>query len=61
MTVSGLLAFYSIRSGPELTEGLRMIKHSGTFIGLMGIGVIIAGILLYLINRNQVPEPQTTQ
>lgn len=61
MTASGLVAFYSIQPGLSTDEGFRMIKHAGTFVGLMGIGVTIAGILLHLINRNQVPESQTMQ
>ena len=53
MTSLGLFLFYSIQSSIGLDPELRAIKHAGTFIGLMGIGVTIAGILLYLINRNQ--------
>lgn len=53
MVVLGLILFYSIQSGPDLNSSIRSIKHAGTFIGLMGIGVLMAGILLYLINRNQ--------
>jgi hypothetical protein len=34
------------------------MKHAGTFVGLLGIGVTLAGVLLYLINRNQ---PQIQQ
>ncbi len=61
MTASGLVAFYSIQPGLSLDEEFRKIKHAGTFVGLMGIGVTIAGILLHIINRSQVPESQTTQ
>lgn len=53
MVVSGLVSFYSIQTSPDLDSMLRSIKHAGTFVGLMGIGVTMAGILLYLINRNQ--------
>lgn len=53
MVVSGLVLFYSVQSGPDLDPLLRAVKHAGTFVGLMGIGVTMAGILLYLINRNQ--------
>ena len=53
MTSLGLFLFYSIQGNLGLEPELRAIKHAGTFIGLMGIGVTIAGILLYLINRNQ--------
>ena len=58
MITFGLIAFYSIQPGPDMSDSLRMIKHSGTFVGLMGIGVLVAGILLYLINRAQSSEPQ---
>ena len=53
MFISGLTTFYSIQSSSDLDSALRSIKHIGTFVGLMGIGVTMAGILLYLINRNQ--------
>ena len=53
MFVSGLVTFYSIQSTPELDPFIRTIKHGGTFVGLMGIGVTMAGILLYLINRSE--------
>ena len=53
MVVLGLALFYSIQSGPDIDSILKTIKHAGTFVGLMGIGVTMAGILLYLINRNQ--------
>lgn len=51
MFISGLIMFYSIQISPNLDAILRTLKHTGTFIGLMGIGVTVAGILLYLINR----------
>ena len=53
MVAVGLVLFYSIQTKPDIDAGLRMLKHSGTFVGLMGIGVVIAGMLLYLISRNQ--------
>ena len=49
----GLILFYSIN--PEDNENLENIKNTGTFVGLTGIGVAVAGILLFLINRN--PQP----
>ena len=52
MFVVGLLMFYSIESGQKDTL-LRIIKNIGTFTGLSGMGVVVAGILLYLINRNE--------
>ena len=59
LVVMGLIMFYSIPSGPDLDDSLRSIKHGGTFVGLMGIGVTMAGILLYLINRNQSPVQES--
>ena len=52
MFLAGLVMFYSIEMG-QTEHALRLIKNIGTFIGLSGIGVGVAGILLYLINRNQ--------
>ena len=54
MFISGLIMYYSIELG-QIDSMLRLIKNSGTFIGLSGIGVTLAGILLYLINRNESP------
>ncbi|MBI5859382.1 MAG: hypothetical protein HZB73_01340 [Nitrosarchaeum sp.] len=53
MVVCGSILFYVVQSGPQVESFLRTIKHAGTFIGLLGMGVTLAGILLYLINRNQ--------
>ena len=53
MVISGLVLFYAIQSSPQTEPFLRTLKHTGTFIGLLGIGVTLAGILLYLINRGQ--------
>jgi hypothetical protein len=49
----GLILFYFI----EVTENkiLENIKNMGTFVGLSGMGVTLAGILLYLINKNTEP------
>ncbi|KFM19447.1 hypothetical protein AAA799P11_00771 [Marine Group I thaumarchaeote SCGC AAA799-P11] len=54
MFLAGLIMFYSIELG-QTEPTLRLIKNIGTFVGLSGIGVGIAGILLYLINRSQTP------
>ena len=54
MFILGLILYYSIELG-QTDSVLRLIKNSGTFIGLSGIGVTLAGILLYLINRNEAP------
>ena len=53
MFILGLILFYSIN--PDDNENLEKIKNIGTFVGLTGIGVAVAGILLFLINRN--PQP----
>lgn len=48
----GLIMFYSIELG-ESNQTLRFIKNVGTFGGISGMGVFLAGILLYLINKNE--------
>jgi len=53
MFILGLILFYSI--SPENNVNLENIKNIGTFVGLTGIGVAVAGILLFLISRN--PQP----
>lgn len=55
MIIFGLILFYSIPAETGMETHLRTLKHIGTFVGLMGIGVLIAGILLSLIGRNQLP------
>ena len=55
MIVSGLVLFYSIQNNHDLDQLLRQVKHAGTFVGLMGIGVMMAGILLRLMEREEVP------
>ena len=55
MFISGLILFYYIQNNPNLDPLLRQVKHGGTFVGLMGIGVTVAGILLRLMEREQVP------
>ncbi len=54
MFVVGLVLFYSIELG-QTDPVLRLIKNVGTFVGLSGMGVTLAGILLYLINKNEPP------
>jgi hypothetical protein len=49
----GLILFYSISGKTE--NILEFIKNIGTFVGLSGMGVTLAGILVYLINRNEQP------
>ncbi len=48
----GLVLFYSIELG-QTDPVLRFIKNIGTFVGISGMGVTLAGILLYLINKNE--------
>ena len=54
MFVVGLVFFYSIELA-QTDPVLRFIKNMGTFIGLSGMGVVLAGILLYLLNRSEPP------
>jgi hypothetical protein len=54
MFVVGLVLFYSIELG-QTDSVLRFVKNMGTFIGLSGMGVAMAGILLHLINKNEPP------
>jgi len=53
MFSAGLILFYFI----EVTEDkiLENIRNMGTFVGLSGMGVTLAGILVYLINKNTEP------
>ena len=53
MFILGLLLFYLIN--PERNGNLEFMKYMGTFVGLSGMGVTLAGILLYLISRNEQP------
>ncbi len=48
----GLVLFYSIELG-QTDSVLRFLKNTGTFVGISGMGVGLAGILLYLINKNE--------
>ena len=54
MFAAGLVLFYSIELG-QTDPVLRFIKNIGTFVGLSGMGVTLAGILLYFINKNEPP------
>jgi hypothetical protein len=53
MFILGLLLFYLIN--PEENKNLQIIKNTGTFVGLSGIGVTLAGILVYLLSKNEQP------
>ena len=52
MFAVGLVMFYSIEIGQN-DPVLRLVKNTGTFVGLSGMGVTLAGTLLYIINRNE--------
>ena len=53
MFILGIVLFYLIN--PEGNKNLEFIKNMGTFVGLSGMGVTLAGILLYLISKNEQP------
>jgi len=53
MFIMGLILFYLIN--PEENKNLEFIKNIGTFVGLSGMGVTLAGILVYLLNKNEQP------
>ena len=53
MFIMGLILFYLIN--PEENKNLETIKNIGTFVGLSGMGVTLAGILVYLLNKNEQP------
>jgi hypothetical protein len=55
MIIAGVVLFYSIQNNPDLDQLLRQVKHGGTFVGLMGIGVTVAGILLRLMEKEEAP------
>ena len=55
MFILGLVLFYTIDHNEN--KNLEIIRNTGTFVGLTGIGVSVAGVLLFLINRN--PQPIT--
>ncbi len=54
MFATGLVLFYSVELG-QTDSVLRFVKNVGTFVGLSGMGVTLAGILLYLINKKEPP------
>ena len=55
MFILGLILFYTIDHSEN--KNLEIIRNTGTFVGLTGIGASVAGVLLFLINRN--PQPIT--
>jgi len=54
MFAVGLVLFYSIELG-QTDPVLRFIKNIGTFVGLSGMGVTLAGVLLNLLSKNEPP------
>ena len=54
MFIVGLIMFYSIKLG-ETDPSLRLVKNIGTFAGLIGMGVTVGGVILFLTSSN---EPQ---
>jgi hypothetical protein len=54
MFAVGLVLFYSIELG-QSDPVLRDIKNTGTFVGLSGMGVTLAGVLLNLLSKNEPP------
>lgn len=53
MFILGLILFYLIN--PDGNKNLEIIKNVGSFIGLSGMGVTLAGIVVYLISKNEQP------
>lgn len=53
MFILGLILFYLIN--PDGNKNLEVIKNVGSFIGLSGMGVELAGIVVYLISKNEQP------
>ena len=53
MFIMGLILFYLIN--PEENKNLEIIKNMGTFVGLSGMGVTLAGIVVHLLNKNEQP------
>ena len=51
MFAAGLVMFYSVETGQ--TEQIpRYVKNAGIFVGLAGIGAVMAGILLHLMSKS---------
>jgi hypothetical protein len=49
------LLFYFIENSSNLDNVVKYTKHAGIYVGLLGIGVTIAGILLQIMGREQPP------
>jgi hypothetical protein len=60
MFIIGIVMFYLL----DLTEKgeiSKIIKNTGTFVGLSGMGVTLAGILLTLLNKNEPPIKESLE
>ncbi|CAI9831389.1 MAG: hypothetical protein MPI95_00045 [Nitrosopumilus sp.] len=55
MLAAGLAAFYSVGQNPG-DPALQLARNAGTFVGIAGIGVALAGALLYLVSRGPPPR-----
>ncbi len=51
MTVAGFAMFTSMQEQSSSDAMAGIIRHGGAFMGLLGIGAGIAGVLLYIISR----------
>ena len=54
MFIVGIIMFYLIDLR-EMDKISQIIKNAGTFVGLSGMGVTLAGVLLILLNKNEPP------
>lgn len=52
MFAAGLGMFYSIETG-QFEPAHRLVKNTGIFVGLAGIGATMAGVLLTLFSRSE--------
>lgn len=52
MFAAGLGMFYSIETG-QFEPEYRLVKNTGIFVGLAGIGATMAGVLLTLFSRSE--------
>ncbi len=55
MIIVGLILFYLIEIFINIDPITQYLNHSGLFLGLIGIGVAMAGALLRLMAREDVP------
>lgn len=50
MVAAGLAMFFAGQSAPP-SYAADVARHGGTFVGLLGIGAVIAGLLLGLVGE----------